>query len=60
MADEQYQDKENRMTLPDTSSNWSISKILQDYANPPVPAWDPENSSLNLLLDKRSAAQKDF
>src|SRR6185312_11472451 len=52
MADEQYQDTEDQVALPDTSPDWSISKALQDYANPAAPAWSPENSSLNMLLDK--------
>jgi penicillin-insensitive murein endopeptidase len=62
MADEQYQEgwSQDRVALPDTSSNWSITKALQDYANPTAPAWTPENSSLNLLLDKPTMADIDW
>lgn len=62
MADEQYQEgwSQDWMTLPDTSSKWSITKILRDYANSTAPAWTPENSSLNLLLDKPTMADIDW
>jgi hypothetical protein len=53
MADDQYQGGwQDAVPLPDTSSDWSISKALQNYASPQVPDWSPENSSLSMLLDK--------
>jgi len=62
MPDEQYQEgwPQDQVALPDTSSNWSITKALQDYANPAVTAWTPENSSLNLLFDKPTMADIDW
>ena len=37
---------------PDMSNDASITKALQDYANA-APAWSPDQSGLNLLLDRQ-------
>jgi|GEM_PF-970239 len=60
MADEQYQADWSEVGLPDTSSDWTIGKALQQYANPTPVVVTPDNSSLNTALDKQTMADIDW
>src|SRR5579884_736989 len=54
MTDDTYQEgwPQDRVALPDSSSNWSFTKAFQDIANTPPAIVTPQNSSLNALFDK--------
>jgi len=54
MADEQHQSGRpaDKVTLPDKSSGWSISGILQKHSDPTTLNWSPEKSSLNMFFGK--------
>jgi len=62
MADDGYKEgwPQDQAALPDTSTNWTLSKALRSYADTVAPAFTPENSSLNLVLDKPAMADIDW